>query len=145
VYLSALWNSCTEANAHHRTAYIFSTITYFFTSFCTPLHVSHNHIQNKYKFPMHRADYVEHSHWHCPMVHNVHIKNRQINYNIFSMLNTMPWCIGITKVKLHIILTKTQRRKDGDEWSDSSLTYFNHHHSMNSWVEGERAPVSMCW
>lgn len=72
-----------------------------------------------------RADYVEHSHWHCPVVHTVHSKNRQINDNIFSNL-------GITKVKLHIILTKTQRWKDGDEWSDSRPTYFNHHHSMDS-------------
>lgn len=35
---------------------------------------------------MRRADYVKHSHWHCPTVHTVHIKNRQINDNIFSML-----------------------------------------------------------
>jgi len=74
---------------------------------------------------MRRADYVEHSHWHCPLVHTAHIKNRQINDNIFSMLRN-------NKSKTTLILTKTQRWKDGDERSDSSPTYFNHHHSMDS-------------
>lgn len=119
-------SKCTSQNCMH----LLYSHTFFYKFLYPTKCFSQSH--TKTNTNLKSTDYVQHSHWQCPMVHTVHIKKKQINDNVFSMFNTTPWCIWITKVKLHTILTETAIWKDGEEWSDSSPTYFNHHHSMDS-------------